>query len=106
MPHEPRKTWQYFAQAVIQEDDPEKLTDLMELLYRSLAEDKNESKREPLRPKAIRARSEVRLCSRFHFKKGQRVAFAGPYDQKSFELIRAKIFSGGVTKIAVRKLAI
>ena len=66
----------------------------------------SESKREPLRPKAIRARSEVRLCSRFYFKKGQRVAFAEPYDQKSFELIRAKIFSGDVTKIAVLKVAI
>jgi hypothetical protein len=42
----------------------------------------------------------------FHFKKGQRIALAGRYDQKSFELIRAKIFSGGVTKIAVGKLAI
>jgi hypothetical protein len=39
MPREPRKTWQYFAQAVIQEDDPEKLTDLMEQLYRALDED-------------------------------------------------------------------
>jgi len=36
MPRDPRKTWQYFAQAVIQEDDPEKLTDLMEQLYRAL----------------------------------------------------------------------
>jgi hypothetical protein len=39
MPREPRKTWQYFAQAVIQEDDPKKLTDLMEKLYRALDED-------------------------------------------------------------------
>ena len=37
MPRDPQKTWQYFAQAVIQEDDPEKLTDLMEQLYRALA---------------------------------------------------------------------
>jgi hypothetical protein len=44
--------------------------------------------------------------SPFHFEKGQRVAPAGRNDQKSIELIRAKIFSGGVTKIAVRKLAI
>jgi hypothetical protein len=49
---------------------------------------------------------EVSRCSTFHFEEGQRVAPAGPYDQKSFELIRAKIFSTGVTKIAVRKLAI
>jgi len=44
--------------------------------------------------------------STFHFEEGQSVSLAGPYDQKSFELIRAKIFSTGVTKIAVRKLAI
>jgi hypothetical protein len=25
----PRKTWRYFAQTVIQEEDPEKLTDLI-----------------------------------------------------------------------------
>ena len=39
MPRDPQKTWQYFAQAVIQEDNPEKLTDLMEQLYRALDED-------------------------------------------------------------------
>ena len=33
MPRDSRKTWQYFAQAVIQEEDPEKLTDLMQQLY-------------------------------------------------------------------------
>jgi hypothetical protein len=31
-----RKTWQYFAQAVIQEEDPAKLTYLMQELYRVL----------------------------------------------------------------------
>jgi hypothetical protein len=36
VPRDPRKTWQYFAQAVIQEDDPEKLTYLMQELYRVL----------------------------------------------------------------------
>jgi hypothetical protein len=35
----PRKTWQYFAQAVIQEEDPEKLTHLMQQLYRVLKDD-------------------------------------------------------------------
>jgi hypothetical protein len=35
----PRETWQYFAQAVIQEDDPEKLTYLMQQLYRVLNDD-------------------------------------------------------------------
>ena len=36
MVRDPRKTWQYFAQAVIQEEDPEKLTYLMQQLYRVL----------------------------------------------------------------------
>jgi hypothetical protein len=36
MARDSRKTWQYFAQAVIQEDDPEKLTYLMQQLYRVL----------------------------------------------------------------------
>ena len=39
MLRDPRKTWQYFAQAVIQEDDPEKLTYLMQQLYRVLKDD-------------------------------------------------------------------
>jgi len=33
MHRDPRKTWQYFAQSVIQEEDPEKLTYLMQELY-------------------------------------------------------------------------
>ena len=36
MSRDPRKTWQYFAQAVIEEDDPQKLTYLMQQLYRVL----------------------------------------------------------------------
>jgi hypothetical protein len=36
MPRDPRKTWHYFAQAVIQEEDPAKLTYLMQELYRVL----------------------------------------------------------------------
>ena len=36
MVRDTRKTWQYFAQAVIQEDDPAKLTYLMQQLYRVL----------------------------------------------------------------------
>jgi hypothetical protein len=32
----PQRTWRYFAQAVIQEEDPAKLTYLMEELYRAL----------------------------------------------------------------------
>lgn len=44
--------------------------------------------------------------SGFHFKKGQRVALAGRYDQKTLKLLSPKIFSSCVTKIAVRKFAI
>ena len=36
MSREPRKTWRYFAQAVIQEEDSEKLTYLMQHLNRVL----------------------------------------------------------------------
>jgi hypothetical protein len=39
MIRDPRKTWQYFAQSVIQEDDPEKLTYLMQQLNRVLEDD-------------------------------------------------------------------
>jgi hypothetical protein len=35
---DPRQTWRYFAQAVIQEEDPEKFTRLMQELYRVLNE--------------------------------------------------------------------
>jgi len=42
MARDPRKTWQYFAQAVIQEEDPEKLTYLMQELYRVLKDDNEE----------------------------------------------------------------
>jgi hemerythrin superfamily protein len=43
MTRDPRKTWQYFAQAIIQEEDPAKLTHLMQELYRVLkAKDDNE----------------------------------------------------------------
>jgi hypothetical protein len=39
MLRDPRKTWLHFAQAVIQEEDPEKLTALMRQLYRVLKAD-------------------------------------------------------------------
>jgi len=42
MVHDPRKTWQYFAQAVIQEEDPEKLTYLMQQLYRVLIDNEQQ----------------------------------------------------------------
>jgi hypothetical protein len=49
---------------------------------------------------------ERRRCSTLHFKKGQRVALAGCYDQKTLKLVRTKLFSSGVTRVAVLKVAI
>jgi len=43
MPPDPRKTWQYFAQAVIQEEDPTKLTYLMKELYRVLKDNEEQA---------------------------------------------------------------
>jgi hypothetical protein len=45
MPRDPRKTRQYFAQAVIQEEDPAKLTYLMHERYSAL----NDSEEQPTR---------------------------------------------------------
>jgi len=45
MSREPRKTWRYFAQAVIQEEDPEKLTYLMQQLYRVLKDNEEQPMR-------------------------------------------------------------
>jgi hypothetical protein len=42
MPRNARKTWRYFAQAVIQEEDPEKLTYLMQQLYRVLKDNEEQ----------------------------------------------------------------
>ena len=38
MQRNPRKVWQYFAQAIIREEDPEKISYLTEKLYEALAE--------------------------------------------------------------------
>jgi hypothetical protein len=38
MPRNPKKVWQYFAQAIIQEEDPEKISYLTERLFEALAE--------------------------------------------------------------------
>ena len=42
MPRDLRKTWQYFAQAVIQEEDPAKLTYLMQELYHVLKDNEEQ----------------------------------------------------------------
>lgn len=49
MPNDPRKTWEHFARAAIQEQDPEKLSRLIQQLYRALDEDENKPKRKPLK---------------------------------------------------------
>jgi len=38
MQRNPRKVWQYFAQAIIREEDPEKISYLTEKLFEALAE--------------------------------------------------------------------
>ncbi|HWY54708.1 MAG TPA: hypothetical protein VNZ03_09610 [Terriglobales bacterium] len=38
MPRDPRKVWQFFAQALIQEEDPEKISYLTQKLFEVLAE--------------------------------------------------------------------
>jgi len=45
MAGDPRKTWKYFAQAVIQEEDPEKLTYLMQELYSMLKDSQEQPSR-------------------------------------------------------------
>jgi hypothetical protein len=45
MPRDPRKTWQYFAHAVIQEEDPKKLTYLMQQLYGVLKDNEEQPTR-------------------------------------------------------------
>ena len=42
MDPDPRKTWWYFAHAVIQEEDPTKLTYLMQELYRALKDNEEQ----------------------------------------------------------------
>ena len=42
MHRDPRKTWQYFAQSVIQEEDPAKLAYLMQELYHVLKDNQEE----------------------------------------------------------------
>jgi|HubBroStandDraft_6_1064221.scaffolds.fasta_scaffold18560_2 hypothetical protein len=53
MHRDPRKTWEYFAHAVIREDDPAKLTYLMQELYRVLKDNQGKHmltpEREPQR---------------------------------------------------------
>jgi len=45
MRRNPKKVWQYFAQAIIKEDDPEKISHLTEKLFEALAENDHPPKR-------------------------------------------------------------
>jgi hypothetical protein len=56
MRQDPRKTWQDFAQAAIQEEDPEKLRCLMQQFYGALTE--NEEQPNPKLPRSKNALSE------------------------------------------------
>ena len=51
MPRDPRKTWQYFAYALIREEDPAKLSGLMQQLYAALAENGQQPTPKPPRSK-------------------------------------------------------
>jgi len=51
MPRDPKKTWQYFAYAVIREEDPAKLSGLMQQLYATLAENGQQPNPKPPRSK-------------------------------------------------------
>lgn len=44
MPRDPMKVWRYYAQAVIQEQDPQKISYLTQKLFEALAENEEESK--------------------------------------------------------------
>lgn len=44
MQRNPKKIWQYFAQALIQEENPEKIRYLTEKLFEALAEKQDQSK--------------------------------------------------------------
>lgn len=44
MQRNPRKVWQYFAQALVQEEDPERITYLTEKLFEALAENEHQPK--------------------------------------------------------------
>ena len=44
MQRNPRKVWKYFAQAIIREEDPEKISYLTEKLFEALAENDHQPK--------------------------------------------------------------
>ena len=44
MQRNPKKVWRYFAQALVQEENPEKISYLTEKLFEALAENEDESK--------------------------------------------------------------
>ncbi len=61
MPQDLRRTWQHFAKAAIQEQDPAKLTPLIEQLYRALEEnpsEENAGEAQPEVPPRKRPKSE------------------------------------------------
>ena len=48
MPRDPKRVWQYFAQALVQEEDPQKITYLTQRLFEALARNDATAKSEPL----------------------------------------------------------
>lgn len=51
MPRDPRKVWQYFAHAIVQEEDPEKIGYLTERLLKALADNEEQTRRNVPRSK-------------------------------------------------------
>ena len=44
MSRDPRKVWRYYAEALVQEEDPKKINFLMQKLFEALSENEEESK--------------------------------------------------------------
>jgi len=53
MPQDLRRTWQHFAKAAIEEQDPAKLTPLIQELYRALGENPSEENAGEAHPKVL-----------------------------------------------------
>jgi len=52
MPKDPRKTWERFARAAMQEQDPEKLPRLIQQLYHAQDEDEKQGQVVAQKPRA------------------------------------------------------
>lgn len=53
MPRDPRKVWRYYAQALIREEDPQKISYLTERLFQALADTEEQAKQNLPRSKNV-----------------------------------------------------